>query len=37
MIPMYIATILSIVSAINYIYLNRKTLFDRTGKDNAEK
>ncbi|AHF61288.1 hypothetical protein P344_05345 [Spiroplasma mirum ATCC 29335] len=28
MIPMYLATLLSITSAVNYMYLNRKALFD---------
>ncbi|WP_368487137.1 CDP-diacylglycerol--glycerol-3-phosphate 3-phosphatidyltransferase [Spiroplasma sp. DGKH1] len=28
MIPMYLATLLSITSAVNYIYLNRTALFD---------
>ncbi|AHI53226.1 CDP-diacylglycerol--glycerol-3-phosphate 3-phosphatidyltransferase [Spiroplasma culicicola] len=32
MIPMYIATVLSILAAINYIWLNRKVLFDMTNK-----
>ncbi|ARU91171.1 CDP-diacylglycerol-glycerol-3-phosphate 3-phosphatidyltransferase [Spiroplasma clarkii] len=41
MIPMYIATVLSIISAANYIYLNRKTLLDTglektTVKDKAK-
>ncbi|RUP77120.1 CDP-diacylglycerol--glycerol-3-phosphate 3-phosphatidyltransferase [Spiroplasma poulsonii] len=30
MIPMYLATVLSLLAAGNYIYLNRKALFDMT-------
>ncbi|QEH62226.1 CDP-diacylglycerol-glycerol-3-phosphate 3-phosphatidyltransferase [Spiroplasma chinense] len=32
MIPMYLTTILSIVSAFNYIYLNRKVLLDTSNR-----
>ncbi|MFW4371119.1 MAG: CDP-diacylglycerol--glycerol-3-phosphate 3-phosphatidyltransferase [Spiroplasma sp. hy2] len=46
MIPMYLATVLSLAAAGNYIFLNRKTLFDMTvikkpklenGQENNEK
>lgn len=46
MIPMYLATVLSLAAAENYIFLNRKTLFDMTvikkpklenGQENNEK
>jgi CDP-diacylglycerol--glycerol-3-phosphate 3-phosphatidyltransferase len=36
MIPMYIATILSIAAAVNYMYLNRKILFAGARNDEKE-
>ncbi|AKX34085.1 CDP-diacylglycerol-glycerol-3-phosphate 3-phosphatidyltransferase [Spiroplasma litorale] len=37
MIPMYITTILCIVSALNYMYKNRKILFDVKGNNSGDK
>lgn len=37
LIPMYIATALSVISAVNYVYLNRVVLFDMSTKAGTDK